>query len=193
MLNLDNDINGVILGIDEVGRGSLIGPVIVAGVIIKSSLKKFKEVNDSKKLSIIKREKLNTIIKDNAYCYFASSNVAEIEEVNILQATLLAMRRIIKQVQKNYDHVLVDGIHSPDKTNKKIILVPGGDSKSLSIAAASIIAKVKRDAIMKKFSKKYKEYHWHRNMGYGTQEHITAIKKYGPSPYHRLSFLKKII
>ena len=109
MLDFDDKFSGRILGIDEVGRGALAGPIFVAGVIIGATSKSFKGINDSKQISAAKRRKLSEVILNSANCYFASSNVDEIEEINVLQATLLAMRRLIRQVQETYDHIFIDG------------------------------------------------------------------------------------
>jgi ribonuclease HII len=188
----EKKIGGVILGIDEVGRGCVAGPVVVAGVILNDNIDT-SEIMDSKKLTPNKREKIVNYLKDHCYYLIESSSVEEIEEMNILQASLLAMRRVINNIEHKFDHVFVDGNVSPDKSMNNISAIIGGDSKSLSIAAASIFAKVARDKLMDKLDQDYPHYLWKQNKGYGTKQHIDAIKKFGITPHHRKSFLKKII
>jgi ribonuclease HII len=180
-----------IAGIDEVGRGPLAGPVMTASVILPKNLK-IPYVNDSKKLSAKKREELYDIILDKALAVSVRSEEnTVIDEINILQATLLAMKKSIEQLSIRPDVILADAVTIPniDIKQEKIIK---GDAKSHSIAAASIVAKVTRDRLMCKYAKMYPEYGFDRNSGYGTKEHIDAIKKYGITPIHRKSFLGNI-
>ncbi len=185
-------IGGVILGIDEVGRGCIAGLVVAAGVILDDNID-ISQINDSKKIIPIKREILCNYLKNNCKYIIKSSSVEEIEKINILQASLLAMRRIINEMKNKFDHIIVDGNISPDTSINNLTTIIGGDSKSLSIAAASIIAKVTRDKIMKDLDKENPGYFWDKNKGYGTQQHIEAIKKIGITRHHRKSFLSKII
>lgn len=185
-------IGGVILGIDEVGRGCIAGPVVAAGVILDDNIDT-SQINDSKKISQNKREKIYNYLKENCKYVVKSSSVEEIEKMNILQASLLAMRRVINEIEGKFDHVIVDGNISPDTSIDNLTTIIGGDSKSLSIAAASIIAKVTRDKIMEDLDKENPGYFWNKNKGYGTKQHVEAIKKIGITCHHRKSFLSKII
>ena len=173
----EKKVGGIILGIDEVGRGCVAGPVVVAGVILNDNID-ISQINDSKKLSATRREKIFNSLKDNCHYLIESSSVEEIEEINILQASLLAMRRVINNIEHKFDHVFVDGNISPDKSMNNISTIVGGDNKSLSIAAASIFAKVARDRLMDKLNEDYPEYLWKQNKGYCTKQHIDAIKKF---------------
>ncbi len=175
-----------IAGVDEVGRGPLAGPVVAAAVIIDINNIP-NGINDSKKLSKKNRLKISDEIKENSVYSIAKASVKEIEEINILQASLLAMKRAIEGLSKEPTTVLVDGKFKP-KTNFLTHSVIKGDTQSLSIAASSIIAKVYRDKLMSDLSKKYPEYLWEKNAGYGTKEHLLAIKKCGITPIHRKSF-----
>ena len=179
----------LIAGIDEVGRGPLAGPVAAGCVILKND-SRILGINDSKKLSAAKREELSAIIKDEAVAYgIGMASPAEIDNMNILQATYLAMRRAIKNMSVKPDFVLADAVTIPgiDISQRGIIK---GDAKSMSIAAASIIAKVERDGIMDSYAEIYPEYGFESNKGYGAAAHIEAIKKYGITPIHRRSFVK---
>lgn len=181
-----------IAGIDEVGRGPLAGAVYACAIIFKKDFM-IHEVQDSKKLSEIKRELLFEIIKENAISFaIGTASEQEIDTINIRQATFIAMQRAIDRLSVKPDCLLIDGFDLPDSNipSKGIIK---GDDKSFTIAAASIIAKVTRDAYMKNLDKKFPNYKFAKNKGYGTKEHIEAIKKYGITPIHRKSFLKKII
>ena len=181
-----------ITGIDEVGRGPLAGPVYACAIVFKKDFI-IPEVQDSKKLSEKKREYLFEIIKEQAISYgIGRATKEEIEKVNIRQATFLVMRRAISELSVKPDYLLVDGENLP-ATNIPSEGIVGGDDKSFTIAAASIMAKVSRDAFMKDLDKKYPNYKFANNKGYGTREHIEAIKKYGITPVHRKSFLTKII
>ena len=182
--------HGIICGIDEAGRGPFIGRVYAASVIFND--KTFIEgLDDSKKLSEKKREELFEEITQKAVSYAVGyAEVEEIEKLNILQATFLAMERAVKGLSEKPDLALVDGNRTP-VLPIKVETVVKGDSVSASIAAASILAKVSRDRYMKEIDKKYPEFGFASNNGYGTQAHIDALIKYGVTPIHRRSFLKK--
>ncbi len=179
-------------GVDEAGRGPLAGPVVAAAVIFDK--KTFhKEVNDSKQIPEKKREELFDWITKNCLCYGVGIiDHHEIEEVNILQASLKAMRNAVAQLNTKPDLVLIDGNKSFVSEFKTKTIVKG-DAKSFSIAAASIIAKVTRDKIMKEAHENYPMYSWNCNKGYATLEHRIAVKKFGASPFHRKSFLSRIL
>ena len=177
----------IIAGVDEVGRGSLIGPVYAAAVILKKNIRK-KEIKDSKKLTKIEREKLAKFIKKNSTWAIGSASVKEIEKLNILNASLLAMKRAIKKLKVKPNLVLIDGNKSPELSNYLIKTIIKGDQKIKEISAASIIAKVSRDKLMFKKSKSFKKYKWDLNAGYGTRDHINAIRKYGVTRFHRKTF-----
>lgn len=179
-------------GVDEVGRGPLAGPVVAGCVVLPKDVF-IPDVNDSKKLGEEKRELLSEVIKKNAIAYGIGIIDNEyIDSVNILNSTYEAMRIAISKIDVEIDCLLIDAVKIPniDIMQKPIIK---GDMKSISIAAASIIAKVERDNLMKKYDELYPQYGFKKNKGYGTKEHIEAIKKYGPCPIHRKTFLKKII
>ena len=178
----------VIAGVDEVGRGSLIGPVYAAAVILDKSINK-KILKDSKSLSKSKRELLSKYIKKNSSWAISKATVKEIESKNILNASLLAMKRAIKKLKKKPSLVLIDGNKLPNLKNYKLKLIIKGDQKIPSISAASIIAKVARDKMIKNLGKKFKGYNWAQNCGYGTKEHFNAIKNLGITSHHRKSFL----
>ena len=177
----------ILAGVDEVGRGSLIGPVYAAAVILNKSINK-KLLKDSKSISKDKREKLFTYIKKNSIWAIGQASTAEIEKINILQASLLAMKRAIIKLKKKPYLVLIDGNRLPDLKNYHLKYIIKGDQKIPSISAASIIAKVSRDRFITKLSKKFNCYGWDTNSGYGTKEHLRAIKKFGISKYHRKTF-----
>lgn len=181
-----------VCGIDEAGRGPLAGPVCAAAVLLPEGLV-IDGLNDSKKLSEKKRELLFPVIEENALAFgIGFADEKEIDEINILQATFLAMRRAFDAMQRRCDYVLVDGNRMPPMP------VPGetvvkGDAKSPSIAAASILAKVSRDRVMLEYAKQYPEYQFEKHKGYGTKAHVKALHAFGPSPIHRRTFLKKIL
>tara|TARA_B100001093_G_scaffold451947_1_gene459713 strand:+ start:1656 stop:2216 length:561 start_codon:yes stop_codon:yes gene_type:complete len=177
----------IIAGVDEVGRGSLIGPVYAAAVILNKKINK-KLIKDSKSLTKIKREKLNSYIKKNSIWAIGQSSVREIEKINILNASLLAMKRAIIKLKKKPSLILIDGNKLPYLKNYSLKYVIKGDQKIPSISAASIIAKVSRDKFITKLSKQFKNYGWSTNSGYGTKEHLKAIKKLGITKYHRKTF-----
>lgn len=178
-------------GVDEAGRGPLAGPVVAAAVILPKDFY-HKEINDSKKLSFKQREKLFDVIINNAISYsFSVISQSTIDNINILNASLLAMKKSVNRLKPTPEIVLIDGNKSFG-TDAKLIPLVKGDSLSQSIAAASIIAKVIRDRMMNRLAEKYSFYGWEKNKGYPTKQHIEALLKYGPSQIHRKSFLKKI-
>ena len=180
----------IICGVDEAGRGPLAGPVCAAAVILPANIQ-IPGLDDSKKLSDKRRRELFPIIKEEAVAYgiaFADHN--EIDEINILQATFLAMERAIQQLQVKPQLALIDGNRAKD-FGIPVETVVHGDSKSASIAAASILAKVTRDDYMLEMSKEYTNYGFDIHKGYGTKAHYAALTEYGPSPIHRMTFLKK--
>ena len=180
-------MNKILAGVDEVGRGSLIGPVYAAAVILDKSINK-KILKDSKSLNIKKRELLNNYIKKNSIWAIGKASVKEIEKINILQASLLAMKRAIKKLKKKPSHILIDGNKVPKLKNYNLKAIVKGDEKIPAISAASIIAKVSRDQFIKKLSFKNKGYYWEQNFGYGTKQHLEAIKKLGVTKHHRKTF-----
>ena len=177
----------ILAGVDEVGRGSLIGPVYAAAVILNKSINK-KILKDSKSLTKTKRNKLDKYIKDNSIWAIGSASIKEIEKINILHASLLAMKRAILKLDTKPSLVLVDGNKFPDLKNYKLNYVIKGDQKIPCISAASIVAKVSRDRFITKISKRFNGYGWDTNSGYGTKEHLKAIKKIGITKYHRKTF-----
>lgn len=180
-----------ICGVDEAGRGPLAGPVFAAAVILPIDCE-IEGLNDSKKLSEKKREELFDVITEKAVSFcVASASVEEIEEINILQATFLAMRRAVEGLDVKADFAFVDGNRKPALDIDLSTLVKG-DARCPSIAAASILAKVSRDRLMSEIDKQYPEYKFSQHKGYGTKLHYEMIEKYGISPVHRRSFLKKI-
>lgn len=181
-----------ICGVDEAGRGPLAGPVCAAAVILKPN-DIIGGVNDSKKLSEKKRERLYDVIKERAISYsIAFATVEEIEEINILNATMLAMKRAVEGLEIPADYAIIDGNKTPE-LNIPCNYIVKGDAKSMSIAAASILAKVTRDRLLLEYAEQYPQYHFERHKGYGTKVHTQALKEYGPCPIHRKSFLKKIL
>ena len=179
-------------GVDEAGRGPIAGPVVAAAVIFDK--KTFhKEINDSKQIPEKKREELFDWIIQHCLCYGVGViDHLEIEEINILQASLKAMRIAVEQLTIKPNLILIDGNKSfPSETETKTIVK--GDAKSFSIAAASIIAKVTRDKIMLEAHENFPMYSWNHNKGYATLEHRIAVKKFGTSPFHRQSFLSRIL
>ena len=177
----------IIAGVDEVGRGSLIGPVYAAAVILNKSINK-KILRDSKTLNKNKRKELDKYIKENSIWAIGQASTKEIEKINILQASLLAMKRAILKLNKKPSLVLIDGNKLPIIKNYKLKYIIKGDQKIPSISAASIIAKVSRDNFIIKLSEQFNNYGWDTNSGYGTNEHLKAIKKFGITKYHRKTF-----
>ena len=177
----------IIAGVDEVGRGSLIGPVFAAAVIFKKNIDK-KKIKDSKQLSKGKRDNLEKYIKKNSIWSIGSASLKEIEKLNILNASLLAMKRAIKKLKLKPSMVLIDGNRLPDLNNYNLKCIVKGDQKIPEISAASIVAKVARDKLITKMSKKFSKYAWDKNAGYGTKQHLNAIKKFGVTKHHRKTF-----
>ena len=181
-----------VCGIDEAGRGPLAGPVFAAAVILPAEVE-IPGLNDSKKLTAKKREALFPLIQEKAVSWsVAFATESEIDEINILQATYLAMRRACEGLSIPADYALVDGNRMPP------LSVPGetiikGDGLSASIAAASVLAKVSRDRLMLELDSLYPEYQFAKHKGYGTALHVELLRKYGPCPIHRRSFLTKIL
>ena len=189
---LKNKGYNLIAGVDEAGRGPLAGPVYAAAVILKEGAV-IDGINDSKKLTEKKREELFDIIIENSVAY-AISSVDEkvIDEINILNATHMAMNNAVDKLQPKADYVIIDGnsiknMKTPHETVVK------GDAKSISIAAASILAKVSRDRYISEMAKIYPQYGFEKHKGYGTKAHNEAILEHGPSPIHRKTFLKKLL
>ena len=177
----------IIAGVDEVGRGSLVGPVYAAAVILNKPINK-KILKDSKSLTKYKREILSKYIKKNSIWAIGKASVKEIEKINILQASLLAMKRAIKKLKKKPTLVLIDGNRSPAIKNYKLKSIVKGDQKIPSISAASIIAKVTRDKMISALGEKFGGYYWDKNCGYGTKQHLKAIKNLGITSHHRKNF-----
>ena len=176
-----------IAGVDEVGRGSLIGPVCAAAVILRKNINK-KIIKDSKTLTKKKRKELDKYIKKNSYWSVGSATVEEIEKFNILNASMLAMKRAITKLKKKPKLVLVDGNKSPKINNLELKTIIKGDQKIPEISAASIIAKVMRDKLITRLGKKFEGYKWDQNFGYGTKHHLKAIKNLGITKHHRKNF-----
>ena len=177
----------IIAGVDEVGRGSLIGPVYAAAVILNKSINK-KILKDSKSLTKSKREILSKYIKKNSVWSIGKASVKEIEQINILNASLLAMKRAVKKLKRKPSLIFIDGNKLPEIKNYKMKSIIKGDQKIPSISAASIIAKVTRDNFIKTLAKKNKGYYWDQNFGYGTKQHLKAINKLGVNKHHRKTF-----
>ena len=182
----------IICGVDEAGRGPLAGPVYAAAVVLPPNLT-IDGVNDSKKLSEKKREYLYHTIKERSVCFcVASAGVEEIDSLNILNATFLAMKRAVAGLETTPDFALIDGNMCPELSIGSQAIIKG-DGLSQSIACASILAKVTRDRFMLEEAEKYPEYLFEKHKGYGTKLHIEMIKTHGPSPIHRKTFLRKIL
>ncbi len=183
----------IVCGVDEAGRGPLAGPVCAACVVLPTGMV-IEGVNDSKKLTEKKRDALYDVIKEQALDYgIAFASEKEIDEINILQATFLAMRRAVESLTVlTPDIALIDGNKTPGLSIAERSVIKG-DAKSANIAAASILAKVTRDRYMLEMAEKYPEYQFQKHKGYGTKLHYEMIEKYGVSPIHRKTFLKKIL
>lgn len=196
--NLRNDENcELICGIDEAGRGPLAGPVAVGACIMKKD-SKLEWVNDSKKVTEKRREILYDKIIEDSICWSVQLiSQQEIDELNILEATKkgvnLCMKDIIKQLNKKPDVVIVDALKSINTEGVDYISIIKGDAKCYSISCASILAKVTRDRVMSEWAEVYPQYDFAKNKGYGTKEHIEALKKYGPCPLHRKTFITHFI
>ncbi len=208
----------VVVGLDEVGRGSFAGPLVLVGVAYKKSINSDIKINDSKKLTKLQRNKANKWIRDNCLCFSTSQiSARKVDKLGITKATYSGFRRVVKNIQNvlgtRVDYLIIDafyipyirGLRMPVKTKRKDkktgqvkdflsrqLAIINGDSRSFSVASASIIAKVYRDKLMTKLGKisKYSVYGWNKNNGYGTQKHKKAIKKYGLTRYHRKTFIK---
>lgn len=181
-----------VCGVDEAGRGPLAGPVCAAAVILPPDTM-IDGVNDSKKLSEKKRELLFDVIKEKSLSYsIAFASVEEIEDMNILNATMLAMKRAVENLSIKADYAMIDGNRLPELDIPAEYIIKG-DAKSMSVACASILAKVSRDRLCYMYAEEYPQYHFDKHKGYGTKLHKEALLEYGPCPYHRMSFLKKIL
>ena len=174
-------------GVDEVGRGCLAGPVFAAAVILNKNIDT-KNIKDSKKLSFNKRILLSKYIKKNSIYALGIASVEEINKINILNASLLSMKRALSKLSIKPGLAYIDGPFAPNLKNMKFKTFIKGDEKIKSIAAASVIAKVSRDLFMINLSTKYPKYCWNKNFGYGTNDHLAALKKYGITKYHRKKF-----
>lgn len=182
-----------VCGVDEAGRGPLAGPVCAAAVILAPDTV-IEGLDDSKKLSEKKREQLFSVITEKAISFsVAYGTLEEIESLNILEATFLAMNRAIDGLSVKPQFALIDGNRAPKGIKIPCETIVKGDSKSMSVAAASVLAKVTRDRLMLHYDSKYPQYDFKKHKGYGTKEHTELIKKYGPCEIHRLSFLKNIL
>ncbi len=185
--------DGLLCGVDEAGRGPLAGPVCAAAVMLSPD-RPIDGLNDSKKLSEKKREALFDVICEQAVAYsIAYATVEEIEQINILNATYLAMTRAVNSLGETPSLVLIDGNRIPPQLSIPSRAVVKGDALSQSIAAASILAKVSRDRLLVEMDKQYPQYGFAVHKGYGTAAHTAALREHGPCPAHRLSFLKKIL
>jgi ribonuclease HII len=180
---------GTVAGVDEVGRGPLAGPVVAAAVILPRKLPRTlsRDIDDSKRLAASVRERLDIEIRQYAAVGVADASVQEIDSINILRAALLAMRRAVALLPTQPDLALVDGCEDPGLPMPCRTVI-GGDGIHLSIAAASIVAKVTRDRLMIALAQTHPQYGWTTNVGYGTLEHRRALKAFGPTPHHRASF-----
>jgi len=190
-----DDIKNQVIGIDEVGRGAFCGPVVSCSVLLEKAILKNNlvfQITDSKKLSNKKRIILSKFIKEYSSFSIGIANNIEIDEMNILRATNLSMIRSYDKFKKTENLIKIDGLKT-FSLNEKTTFIKNGDQKSVSIAAASIIAKTWRDRLMTLYSKIYPMYGWERNKGYGTHEHRSAIKKFGITKIHRKSFLSNLI
>ena len=190
-----DDIKNQVIGIDEVGRGAFCGPVVSCSVLLEKKILNNNlvfQITDSKKLSHKKRIILSKFIKEYSSYSIGVANNIEIDEMNILRATNLSMIRSYDKFKKTKNLIKIDGLKT-FSLNEKTTFIKNGDQKSISIAAASIIAKTWRDRLMTLYSKIYPMYGWERNKGYGTQEHRSAIKKFGLTKIHRKSFLSNLI
>ena len=176
-----------IAGVDEVGRGCLAGPVFAAAVILNKNID-IKNIKDSKKISFKKRILLSEYIKKNSIYAVGIASVAEIEKINILNASLLSMKRALNKLKFKPSIAYIDGLFAPKNVKTKCKTLIKGDEKIPSIAAASIVAKVARNLFMIELGKKFPKYKWNKNFGYGTSEHLKSLKKYGVTKHHRKKF-----
>lgn len=189
---LEQQYQGAVIGIDEAGRGPLAGPVVAAAVYIPQAFDFLADVQDSKKLTAKKRDALFDHITQNCAFGIAVAEASEIDDINILQATFLAMNRALDALKLAFDvdasAILVDGNHKPRGMDGMVVPVIKGDDKSYSIACASILAKVTRDRIMTQLDAQYPYYGWAKNAGYGTAAHMAGIETHGVCEHHRRSF-----
>ena len=176
-----------IAGVDEVGRGCLAGPVYAAAVILNNNIN-IRDIKDSKKIPFKKRILLSEYIKKNSIYAVGCATVKEINKINILNASLLSMQRALHKLYEEPDMAYIDGLFAPKNTNIRCKTFIKGDQKIACISAASIVAKVARDIFMINLSKKYPEYLWNKNFGYGTRDHLIGLKKYGITRHHRSKF-----
>ena len=176
-----------IAGVDEVGRGCLAGPVFAAAVILNSNIN-IKDIKDSKKISFKKRIFLSRYIKKNSIYAIGIVSVEKINKINILNASLLAMQKALIKLKCKPNLACIDGLFVPKNVNVKCKAFIKGDETITCISAASIVAKVARDLFMIQLAKKYPNYHWHKNFGYGTRDHFISLKKYGVTKHHRKKF-----
>ena len=189
------DIDDKIIGVDEVGRGALAGPVVSCALLLDKKIRDhtlYRDINDSKKLTEKKRLILSELIKRHSIFSIGIVSNIEIDRLNILNATILSMKKALKKFCILDNTIKIDGPKIFD-LNEKTFFIKKGDQKSVSIASASIIAKCYRDKIVEKLAINYPLYQWEKNKGYGTKKHIDAIKKFGVSNLHRKSFLSKIL
>ena len=196
-LEYEKSFNGPVCGVDEVGRGPWAGPVITCAAVLKTGTlpdETLAILDDSKKLTDKKRQALYEPLKQHCYYNIGQCSVAEIDEHNILQATLIAMSRAVNGLKTPIVGALIDGNKLPELSVPATAIVKG-DSISLSIAAASVIAKVFRDTLMKDLATQYPHYNWESNAGYGTKAHIEGLNRHGITPHHRTSYapIKKIL
>lgn len=193
---LEDEVNGIVAGVDEAGRGPWVGPVVAGCAVFLNrnvDARLLDNLNDSKKLSKKKREMLYELLqieaqKGNVLIGIGEASAKEIDDINILNASFLAMKRALKKVNANPKMVLVDGNRTPKDFGCEVRAVVKGDAKSYSISAASILAKVYRDKLMEDMAKVYPMYGFEKNAGYGTKVHIEGLKKYGVTPEHRKSY-----
>ncbi len=176
-----------IAGVDEVGRGCLAGPVFSAAVILNKNIK-IKNIRDSKKIPFKERILLSKYIKENSIYAIGVASVEEIEKINILNASLLSMKRALHKLKIQPSVAYIDGIYAPKNTKINCKTFIKGDEKIDCISAASIVAKVSRDLLMIKLAKKYPNYTWNKNFGYGTKAHFCSLRKYGVTKHHRKNF-----
>jgi len=176
-----------IAGVDEVGRGCLAGPVFAAAVILNNDINT-KDIKDSKKISFKNRILLSKYIKKNSIFAIGFASVEEIDKLNILNASLLSMKRALNKLKQKPSMIYIDGMFAPKNLKIKYKTFIKGDEKIISIAAASIVAKVTRDQFMIKLGRNFPKYKWNKNFGYGTAEHLKSLKKYGITKHHRKKF-----
>ena len=179
--------NNIIAGVDEVGRGCLAGPVFAAAVILNKNIN-IKNIKDSKKITFNKRVLLSEYINKNSIYAIGTSSVEEINKINILNASLLSMKRALNKLKYKPSIAYIDGIYAPKNLNIEYKTFIKGDEKITCISAASVVAKVSRDLFMINLAKNHPGYLWQKNFGYGTKEHLDALKKYGITRHHRKTF-----